>query len=455
MTVHQDEVWADLQTFVADLMEQKKVPGAVVGVLHQGEVRTAGFGVTNIDHPLPVTDDTLFQIGSITKTFTGTAIMRLIEMNKLDLDATVHTYLPDFKVIDEAATKQARLRHLLTHMGGWVGDVFEDTGDGEDALAQYVTILAEAEQLAPLGTVWSYNNAGFAVAGLIIEQVTGKSYEDALKELVLEPLGLEQSYLDAGQVMTHRFATGHYEREAGIQVAEPWPLPRSARAMGGIICTVNDLLRYARFHLGDGTNEAGERVLNAETLAHMHRPQATVWRDAQWALTWAYTEIDGSPQLSHGGGTVGQISWLGLMPEHDFAIAIFTNAGGGSAVTRQTGRWALERYLGLTTPEPAAMEVSEDDLRPYVGRYRRPFSEIELGLLGGQLVAQLTYKGSFPNKDTPPSPSPPPLSLTLCEPDRLLALNGPFKGDQADVVRRPDGSIGWLRLGGRIHCRAD
>jgi CubicO group peptidase (beta-lactamase class C family) len=453
MATNQDDIWTNLQTLVSDLLDKKKVPGAVVGVLHRGEVRSAGFGITNIDHPLPVTDDTLFQIGSITKTFTGTALMRLVEMGKLNLEATVRTYLPEFKVVDEAAAKGAKVRHLLTHMGGWIGDVFEDTGGGDDALARYVTGLAEAEQLAPPGTVWSYNNAGFSVAGYIIEHLTGQSFEAALKELVLEPLGLEHSYLDPGQMMTYRFAAGHYDRDDGLQVARPWPLPRAARPMGGIICSVKDLLRYARFHLGDGKNEAGDRLLKKETLAHMHAPQVTVWGDQQWALTWAYTKIEGAVQLSHGGGTVGQISWLGLLPEHDFAIAIFTNAGGGGAITRQAGRWALEHYLGLTTPEPEEMEVSEEDLRPYVGRYRRPFAEIELGLLGGKLVGQMTYKGSFPSKDTPPPPSPPPASLTLCEPDRLLVLNGPFKGEQADVVRRPDGAIGWLRMGGRIHRR--
>ena len=101
MGVNHDANWEQLGEFVARVMDEKDVPGVAVGILHKGETATAGFGVTNMDHPLPVTDETLFQIGSITKTFTGTAIMRLAEMGKLELDAMVRTYVPDFNVRDE------------------------------------------------------------------------------------------------------------------------------------------------------------------------------------------------------------------------------------------------------------------------------------------------------------------------------------------------------------------
>ena len=250
-------------------IEKRDVPGAVVGILHEGETRTAGFGVTNVDHPLPVTDETLFQIGSITKTFTATAMMRLVEMGKLELDATVRTYIPEFQVADETASSQATIRHLLTHMGGWFGDFFHDTGAGDDALSKYVADMADLEQLTPLGTLWSYNNAGFYLAGYVIEVVTGKSYEAALRELVLEPLDLQHAFLDPGDVMTHRFAVGHRVTDEGAQVARPWPLHRAAYSAGGITCSVHDLLEYARFHLGDGTAEDGTRLLKPESLSLM------------------------------------------------------------------------------------------------------------------------------------------------------------------------------------------
>lgn len=453
MSTSHDANWNRLSDLVANLMKEKGVPGVAVGILHQGKTTISGFGVTNVDHPLPVTDETLFQIGSITKTFTGTAIVRLVDMGALDLDVTVRTYLPDFKVADETAASQATIRHLLTHMGGWAGDLFDDTGAGDDALARYVVNMADLEQIAPLGAVWSYNNAGFSLAGYVIEVVTGKSYQAALQELVLEPLGLQNTYFDPGDVMTHRFAVGHNITDEDVQVARPWPLPRSLHPAGGITCQMQNLLRYASFHLGDGTTENGTRLLSSESMAQMHSPQVTIWGREAWGLTWAIDDTYGTRLIRHWGGTMGQISLLMLVPEREFAIAIFTNANRGDFVAEDVSRWALEQYLGLEITYPIPIESSEEELNSYIGLYRRPFADIELGMLGGKLVAQVTSKGGFPTKDSPPSPALPPMSLAFCEKDRLLLLDGPSVVGKAEIVRNPDGSIGWLRLGNRIHTR--
>ena len=236
--------WENLSEFVRQAMEKNKIPGVALGILHRGKVRAAGFGVTNVNHPLPVTAETLFQIGSITKTYTGTAIMRLVEMGKLALDATVRTYLPEFRVRDETASSQATIRHLITHMGGWVGDFFHDTGRGDDALARYVADLADLEQLAPLNTVWSYCNSGFSLAGRVIEVVTGKSYEAAMRELILEPLGLAHSYFDPGAVMTYRFAAGHDVEDQKTTVKRPWSIPPGASSATCTICCATRLFTW-------------------------------------------------------------------------------------------------------------------------------------------------------------------------------------------------------------------
>ena len=443
-----------LSAFVEEKMTKWGIPGLAMGVLHRGEMTTAGFGVTNVDHPLPVTDETLFQIGSITKTFTGTAVMRLVEMGKVDLDATVRTYVPDFKVADETVSAQATIRHLLTHMGGWTGDFFHDTGPGGDALQKYVTEMADLKQLTPMGTAWSYNNSGFYLAGYVIERVTGKSYEAALKELVLEPLGMQHSFFDPGDVITHRFAVGHNVGPEGTVVARPWPLPRAAWSAGGITCHVHDLLRYGNFHMGDGTTKHGTQVLKVESLLLMQTTQATVWKNETWGLSWALRDIDGTRLVSHGGGTVGQISQLMLIPEHKFVLAVFTNANQGGFITQEVVRWALEEYLGVKMPKPEPIEASEEELAAFVGAYSRPMMDIELGMLGGRLIAQMTYKAGFPSKDSPVPPPPPPMTLAMCEKDRLIVLDGPMKDGTVEAIRRPDGSIGWLRAG-RIHTRQE
>ncbi len=442
-----------LEELISKVIKERGVPGAAVGILHEGETVAVGSGVTNIEHPLPITDDTLFQIGSIGKTFTGMAIMRLAETGKLDLEATVRTYVPGFRVSDETASSEATVRHLLTHTGGWEGDVFDDTGSGDDALAKYVANMNELRQLAPLGTVFSYSNSGFSLAGHVIEVVTGKSYQAALKELVLDPLGLEGSYLEPSDVMTRRFVVGHYVTEEGAKVARPWHLPRSAYPGGGVTCHVQDLLRYARFHLGDGRVKNETRLLSSESMELMRSPQTTIWGDEKVGIAWMIDEIDGVRVVSHSGGTTGQISMLQLVPERGFAVAVLTNANQGGVVTREVGRWAMKQYLELEMPDPKPIKSSEEELAAYTGRYSRPFADVDLGLLAGNLVGQLRIKGGFPTKDTPPGPLPPPMSLALCEKDRLLVLDGPFKGARGEAIRKPDGSIGWLRFMLRINVR--
>ena len=447
--------WESLAEFVQQLMKQHQVPGVALGILHQGQISTAGFGLTNVEHPLPVTESTLFQIGSITKTFVGTAIMRLAESDHLNLDATVRTYIPDFRVADEVASASATVRHLLTHTGCWAGDFFHATGPGDDALARYVADMADLPQLAPLGSQWSYNNAGFSVAGHIIERVTGQTFEAALQELVLEPLGLARSFLVPGDVMTHRFAAGHDQSDDGPQVARPWPLERSSRPQGGLVCDVNDLLRYARFHLGDGRTENGKMLLSPDSLAQMQAPQVQVWGNAAWGLTWRTEEIAGTRQISHGGGTRGQITLLVLVPERELALAVLTNGSQGGLVTDAVRRWILQEYLDMDDVKPEAIQTPDGELAQYAGYYRGFFNDAELGMLGGKLVGQITYKRGFPGEQVPPRPAPPPMSIGLCETDRLLVLDGRAKDTLGDIIRKPDGTIGWLRFGGRLHTREE
>jgi CubicO group peptidase (beta-lactamase class C family) len=464
--------WARLDGLVPQLIKATGVPGVVVGVVHGDEILTGGWGVTSIDNPLLVTDDTLFQIGSITKTFVGTAMMRLVEAGKVELDAPVRTYLPDFRVSDEAASAGATVRHLLTHTSGWAGDYFHDTGAGDDALARYVADMAELPQTTPLGDWWSYNNAGFSLAGRVIEVVCDQSFEEALSELVLEPLGLAHSFLDPGKVMTHRFAVGHNIAEDGVaHLARPWPLVRSAYPAGGLVCHVHDLLRYARSHLGTGIvediagadepaevadgarTEEGTRLLTEESLAQMKVPQVTLWGTDAWGLTWALSEHEGLLEVAHGGGTNGQISQLSLFPDRDFAFVVLTNGGLGGFVIRDLRRWLLKEYLTVKATQPEPIESSPEELAQYAGIYQGYFTDVEMGMLAGKLIGQVTYKRGFPSEKEPPPPAPPPMSIVRCEEDRLLVTDTRFKDATGDVLRRSDGSIGWLRISGRIHKR--
>jgi CubicO group peptidase (beta-lactamase class C family) len=442
-----------LEGFVTETMESLGVPGVAVGILRAGKTYTAGHGITHVDHPLPVTPDTLFQIGSITKTYTATVMLRLVEMGKLGLDVPIRAYIPDFKVKDETASAQATIRHLLTHTAGWTGDFFIDTGVGDDALPRYTARMAELEQLIPLGTLVSYNNAGFYLAGHIIEVVTGKRYEAAMQELLFEPLGLTQSYFNPTDVMVHRFVVGHNITPEGTKVATPWPLPRAAWSAGGIVCSVGDLLRYAQFHLAGGKTTDGTQLLSPESIAAMHTVQVETdgWMDGV-GLSWFVDTVAGTRTFGHGGGTVGQVSQLTLVPEHHFAFASVTNANRGGELTQAVGRWILKQYLGLESTDPTPVDASEMELAGYVGVYSRPMADLTLTLEDGQLMAHIKFKQGFPTPDAPP-PAPPPTPVGITEAGHLIALEGPFKNAQGQVIRSEDGSIRYIRFSGRLHKR--
>lgn len=449
MSVEDNGMWQGLAELVARAMEQNHVPGVALGIVHDGQMRTAGWGVTSVENPLPVTAGTLFQIGSITKTFTATAVLRMVEQGRLDLEARVQACLPDFRVQDEGASATATVRHLLTHTGGWAGDFFHGTGQGEDALARYVADMASLPQLAPIGSLWSYNNAGFGVAGHIIERVTGRPFETALKELVLAPLGLERCFFDPAEVMTRRFAVGHSAGEQGPQVARPWKLDRYVYPVGGIVTDVKDLLRYARFHLGGGPEE----VLPGTLLQEMQSPQASVWPGEAWGLGWSVQDVSGAREIMHGGGTKGQTSLLVLVPERAFALAVLTNGESGGQVNQAVRRWLLKEVLGLEVRVPRPAESTGQEPGEVAGHYWGYHGDVALGVLAGKLVGQRVFKRGFPNEDVPAPPAPPPMSLAYCDRDRLVVLDGDYRDATADVLRRPDGSIGWLRFGGRLHVR--
>lgn len=420
-----------------------------MGLWYAGREYHFGYGVTSVEHPLPVTPDTLFQIGSITKTFLATAVMRLVEQGRLSLDTPLRTYLPDLRLSDEKVAARVSMRHLLTHTGGWVGDYFNDYGFGDEALARMVSQLASLPQLTPLGEVYSYNNSGFYLAGRVIEVVTGQTFETAMRELLFEPLGLAHSFFFPHEVMTHRFVVGHRVVNGQAEVARPWAVGRVIHTAGGIVSTVGDLLRYARLHLG-----AEPHLLSAPALAEMHTPQRPSTGPSSIGLSWSLTPLNGLTLLRHGGATKGQTADLRIVPEAQFALATLTNSDEGSSLYAITAGLALQRFLGLTPSTPAPLALSEAQLRPYVGRYESAGGICDVRVQAGQLRLQMIAKGGFPTPETPADPTPiPPVRLSFYAEDRVIALDEPFKDAYGEFLRDASGQLAWLRFGGRVRAR--
>lgn len=435
-TMREAEV-QQIEATIREAMERLHVPGVAVGIIHGDQEYVGGFGVTNVDHPLPVTSKTLFQIGSTTKTFTGTVIMQLVEQGTLDLDVPIRSYLPDLRLADEAVARAVTLRHVLTHVGGWQGDYFADLGAGDDALAKIVATLDTIPQLTPLGEVWSYNNAGFYIAGQVIEVVTNKTYEAVIKERIFEPLGMRRSFFFPADVMTYSFAVGHEVKDGVAQVTRPWPLPRSINAAGGIISDVHDQLRYARFHMGDAVTPAATPVLSPAAIALMQSPQVAVGASLaeEMGITWLLRSASDVRVVAHGGTTNGQLSAFLFVPSRHFAITVLTNADKGGALHDEVTTWALGHFLGIARSKAEPLACDLDQLQPYLGRYTSSDTTVELSIHDRGLVVQITIQNhALREADTPP-PEIPPMRAALVAPDRLLILDAPMKESRAEFLR--------------------
>ncbi len=456
MPVHYEEndpQFRALCDYVMAEMRRLQVPGVSIGIIHDGREYLAGFGVTSVENPLPVTADTLFQIGSTTKTLTGTIIMQLVEKGSIDLDEPVKTYLPELRLKDSYAEGSVTPRHLLTHMGGWVGDFFRETGNGDDALACYVAEMAELEQVVPVGTIWSYNNAGFGLAGRLIEVVTGQTYEEVAQESMLNPLGMTNSYFFPADVISRAFVVGHrVDEEQGVVVERPWALARSAHAVGGLCSSARDQLRYARFQMGDGATEDGTRLLSAGTMTAMQTPQGSANLGRLMGLSWLIKEYGDTRAVLHGGATNGQLSAFLMVPSRGFAITVLTNADEGSILHDNVVNRALEQYLGIKDPEQPYLKLGIEKLSEYVGSYEAALDRLSLYLADGELMVQMTPKGGFPDVGSPPSPPPPPSRVKFLAPDRAVTIDEPLINMKAEFLRDEGGRINWLRTS-RLHRR--
>jgi CubicO group peptidase (beta-lactamase class C family) len=435
---------AALAERVNALMTTFVVPGVAIGVLDADGERTWGFGVTNVDHPLPVDADTVFEIASVTKTMTATVAARLAADGRLDLDAPVRRYLPEFRVADPTVSATVTVRDLFTHTAGWFGEHLVATGRGDDAIAKGVAAMAAIEQVAPVG-VFSYNNVSLIVAGRVIEVVTGQTYRDAMRTLLFEPLGMERSAFDAADVLYERVAAGHTVRDgAAVRVRARLSESTNGDPVGGVRSTVRDLLRYAHFHLGDGTAANGTRLLPPAALAAMREPRVRTGPAGHVGLSWFLDERGGTQVASHGGATVAHMSQLGLVPDRGAAFVILTNGANGVRLCAELQEWLLTSWLGLPSPARPAVLEPQPDLAPYAGAYWAPLSDIDLTVEDGGLVMRLGWKGSVSER-----PTPPPLKLAFTGPDTVSGVGPSDPRPLGDFLRAPDGAVAYFRWGGR------
>ena len=450
-----------LSDFVEATATEFGIPGVAVGVWADGREVYACHGVTSVDNPLPVDRDTLYVLGSVTKTYTATALMRLLAEGRVELHAPVRRYVPELRLADERATAEVTVLNLLNHTAGLDWGLIIDTGEGDDALAVYVAKLAELEQIAPPGARASYSQAGYNLAGRIVEKVTGLTYERAVASLVFAPLGLAHSFFARDDVMTRRFAVGHNRGEDGtLSIARLWRRSRGDNPGGGLASSVADQLRWARFHLSDGRAESGVRVLPAEVLQRMKEPTVAL-RGSNLGdaigIGWFLRDVDGVRTVGHGGSANGQFAELLTVPERGFAVVALSNAGpNGIPFNQAVVRWALQTYVGVTDRDPEPLPYDEARAREVVGSYENDVMTLTIGTEGAGLRLEVRMKPEIraaADKELPPDHAPFDVGLLPGDADEYIITSGAFKGQRGFFTRDESGAVVGVDLAGRLFNR--
>jgi dipeptidyl aminopeptidase/acylaminoacyl peptidase/CubicO group peptidase (beta-lactamase class C family) len=402
------------------LIARHRVPGAALGIMRMGTggaggtedvVVTCAAGVLNRETGVDATPDSGFQIGSITKVWTTTLVMQLVDEGQLDLDAPILDVLPELRLSDPDVTAAVTMRHLLTHTSGIDGDVFTDTGRGDDCLQRYVELLADAAQNHPMGATFSYCNSGFVLAGRVIEKLTGTTWDRALATRIIKPLGLVRTVTLPEQALRLRAAAGHVpgdDPDADPTLAPVWNIPRSSGPAGCIVSDVAGVLAFARMHLAGGVARDGARLLSEASVAAMQKQHAELpdvySLGDSWGLGWMRFGWDGHRLYGHDGNTIGQSAFLRILPEQNLAVTLLTNGGHTNDLYQDLYREIFADVAGVRMPRPLQAADTDDavDLTPWLGRYERSGERIEILRGADGFTLRSTSTGGLADWDEDP-----------------------------------------------------
>ncbi len=404
-------------------LERHGVPGLSVGVLSRGERAVRTFGVASLATGEPVRPETTFRIASITKPHVAALVLGLVEERRIALDEP----LAGLRLPWPAIT----LRHLLSHQAGLAGDwprQLSEYGDDDDALQRLVEDEVPAGPVGP-GEHFAYCNAGYWLAGALVERATDRTFEEAMRVRVLEPLGMGRTGFAPGPSSAEGHDADPGSREH--RVAEPLPYPRARRPSGGLFSCVDDLLSFAAHQLG------GPGPLGAESIQEMQTAQVEADPEADYGLglfSWRGRE---RPVLEHGGSVPGFASGLILVPEEDTAVVVLTNSGRGHLV-----REDVLAAIGLGRRLPPEIELPFELLEGLAGTYREPLgADVVVSAGAGGLDIAWGQVDQFTGERV----EHPASHLRPVAPDWFMVRDGEERGDSAEFLR--GGEVlryGWL-----------
>jgi len=417
-----DKRLAGLDTFVAKVLKDWHAAGVTIAVVEKGKVvYTGGFGYRDMDKKLPVTENTQFAIGSCTKAFTAALIGMLVKDGKLDLDKPVRDYLPELKFQNEYTNNHVTLRDMMCHR----------TGLPRHDLSWYASWASRSEFLkriqyfepsAELRQKWQYNNFMFMAQGVVIEKITGKSWEENMKEKILIPLGMNNTNLSTTDLeKSADRSLAFVTKDASIK-AIPYRNIDAIGPAGSINSSAKDMAKWLITWINDG------KFNSKEIIPSFYRNEAITIQMAigggtpgtenpdvhvsGYGLGWMISSYRGHYRVEHGGGIDGFITTTGFFPSDSIGIFVSSNQGGVSTSIRNfiadrmlklTYRnWSKSQLDAIAKAKEAAKSVQKNDslghkfntrpshdLKNYTGTYSNPgYGSIDIILKDTGLVSK-------------------------------------------------------------------
>lgn len=441
---------APLQTTLDRLRKKHCVCGVSLAILKDGVVHAAASGWANAPERIEATPDTLFQIGSISKTFTVTLAMQLVDDGLLKLDAPVRRYLPDFVTADQESAKLT-VRDLIIHTSGMDGDYLPPDTETGGTAEGYVRGMSTLGQLHSPGEYMTYCNSGYVVLQRIIEVLRKSSWNQLVLDRICKPLGITRVITQPTEALRFRMAMGH-----GAPTKGRWPLaglaylPMSMAGAGSVLSmTASDLLLYARAHMRGPHRKAGKAsILSQSSFRAMQTPQVSmppysrgIYTDM--GLSWFLRPDKRAPAFNHDGGT-SQFAFLHALPKQDIAFALFINSPNAtlSAELRQ----AIFSEIAGLPPEvkPVLPSSTPFDARRYLGTYAGIFQSWKVTAgKAGHLELEIDTKGL---------PLRMKLNLRAVARDEFAILDKPHidQGARILFLGEQDGRAKYCRMGVRM-----
>ena len=368
-----------LEQTISKLREDYHVAGISVALIKDGQLVSAeGYGERNVEKGLPMTAGTVMPIGSITKTFTSLALAMLADEGKLDWDEPVITYIPWLRLSDPLLTENVTARDLMCHRTGTPKYDLQAIYAANDDKRAMVRSLEYLQTFAPLRTRFMYSNQMVSLAGYLVDALSGKSYEDFVRERIFTPLDMKSSDFEVDSLCKYENTSKGYVFAGDTFIEPPYIHLGAFAPSGAIVSNAEDMAKFAMFQLGDGTWK-GERLVSEAMMNEMHSHQMIgtpyFWdfeeiQCAEYGLGWFTDIYRGKKLINHGGNTNGFSAQLTLIPDESFAIVALSNATSSFAVN------ALAHYA-------SDEELGVEDIPDWSARFNDIFANLMNGAMAG------------------------------------------------------------------------